>query len=163
MRSLIQKYRRKGVLLDSNLLLGYLVGSLGREHLAPCRAFTRYFGEDDFPLLVRFISQFNQIVTTPHVLTEVSNLSGRLEGSLQLNFRLLLRTIVGEANECFDPARAICAHAGFGRLGVTDAAIATLAPRSCLVLTDDAMLADLLGRQRTDVINFNHVRMGAWR
>ena len=79
MEALVAKYRRKGVLIDANLLLGYLVGSIHPRHLANCRATTRYFGEADFPLLNRFLIQFDRIITTPHVLTEVSNLGGRLQ------------------------------------------------------------------------------------
>ena len=50
LQKLISKYRRKGVLVDTNLLVGLMVGTLGKEHLKDCRA-TQVFTAEDFDLL----------------------------------------------------------------------------------------------------------------
>jgi hypothetical protein len=163
MEALIKKYRRKGVLLDANLLLGFLIGSLHPRHLEGCRATTKYFGPDDFPLLDRFLGQFEQIITTPHILTEVSNLAGRLKEPLLTEFRALFRMVIAKLSEHFEPSQAVSAHPDFLRFGLADTAILMAAPKQCLVLTDDALLADLLGRRSVDVVNFNHVRVGSWQ
>lgn len=159
MEALVAKYRRKGVLIDANLLLGYLVGSIHPRHLANCRATTRYFSEADFPLLNRFLIQFDQIITTPHVLTEVSNLGGRLPDSLHAGFRSLFRVVVGKMSEQFKPSQSVCGHEDFPRFGLTDTAISMIAPGRYLVLTDDLALFGLLAKRRIDAVNFNHVRM----
>ena len=163
MEEVIRKYRRKGLLVDANLLVAYLVGSVHPRHLKDCRATTRYFGPEDFPLLSSFLSAFESIVTTPHILTEVSNLVGKLKGPLLNEVRLLFRELVAVATEHFDWSATISAHEDFLRFGLADTAVSLLAPNRYLVLTDDARLADLLGRRHVDVVNFNHVRMSAWQ
>lgn len=77
LHSLVQKYRRKGILVDANLLVVLLVGKLGPEHLKNCRATkSNSFTPDDYSLLVQGVAKFDKLVTTPHILTEVSNLAG---------------------------------------------------------------------------------------
>ena len=50
----------------------------------------------------------------------------------------------------------------FQRLGLTEAAIAALARRNCLLLTDDFDLYSTLVKQGVDAINFNHLRSRDW-
>jgi hypothetical protein len=76
---LISLYRRKGLLVDSNLLLLYFVGAYDPERISTFKGtYSRGFSEDDFNLLFRLIALFEKIVTTPNILTEVSNLSSQL-------------------------------------------------------------------------------------
>ena len=162
MEALIRKNRQRGILVDANLFLGFLIGSLHPRHLTDCRATTKHFGPEDFPLLKSFLGQFKRIVTTPHVLTEVSNLAGRLPLSLHTEFRVLFRTIINRLSEQSMPSRTVSAHDDFLRFGLTDTAISLLSSGRFLVLTDDASLAGLLATRRIDVVNFNHVRVSAW-
>ena len=162
MERLIQKYRQKGVLIDANLFLGFLIGRLHPRYLTDCRATTKYFGPADFPLLEHFLGQFKKIVTTPHVLTEISNLAGRLPSSLHKEFRLLFRSVIDQLSEQSTPSKSICAHDDFLRFGLTDTAISLLGTGQFLVLTDDVSLAGLLAKRRIDVVNFNHIRVSAW-
>ena len=161
--SLVRKYCHKGVLIDANLLIGYLVGTIHPRHLAICRATTKYFGEEDFPLLDRFLAQFDRIITTPHVLTEVSNLAGRLPDSLHTEFRLLFRVMIGRFSEQFKSSQTVSEHNDFLRFGLTDTAISMIAPSRYLVLTDDVALYGLLTKRKVDVINFNYVRLQSWQ
>ncbi|MCE9611034.1 MAG: hypothetical protein K8R23_12640 [Chthoniobacter sp.] len=162
MEALIKKYRQKGILIDANLFLGFLIGSLHPRHLTDCRATTKYFGPTDFPLLERFLGQFKKIITTPHVLTEVSNLAGRLPTSLHAEFRLLFRAVIEQLSEQSTPSKTVSAHNDFLRFGLTDTAISLVAAGQYLVLTDDISLAGLLAKRKIDVVNFNHVRVSAW-
>ncbi len=69
----IQRYRRRALLLDTNLLLLYFVGAFRPDRIGTFDRTSKY-SVDDFALLERLISQFKLMTTTPHVLTEVSNL-----------------------------------------------------------------------------------------
>jgi rRNA-processing protein FCF1 len=160
--SLIRKYRQKGLLIDANLLLGFLIGSLHPRHLTDCRATTKFFGPADFTLLERFLGQFKRVVTTPHVLTEVSNLAGRLPSSLHTEFRLLFRAVIERLEEQLKPSRIVSAEIDFLRFGLTDTAISMVAAGQYLVLTDDVALAGLLAKRKIDVVNFNRIRVSAW-
>jgi hypothetical protein len=52
---LIAKYKGQGVLVDTNLLALYLVGSVNIERIATFKR-TSSFDKDDFRLLVRLIN-----------------------------------------------------------------------------------------------------------
>jgi hypothetical protein len=160
--TLVRRYRQKGVLIDANLLLGFLIGCLDPRHLVSCRATTRYFGPEDFPLLKDFVGQFRTIVTTPHILTEVSNLAGRLPSSMHMEFRMLFRKVIGQLSEQSKPSKVVSEESDFLRFGLADTAISLVAGGQYLVLTDDVSLAGLLGKRKIDVVNFNHVRVSAW-
>jgi hypothetical protein len=154
---LVQKYRRKGILVDANLLVVLLVGKLGPAHLKNCRA-TKSFTPDDYSLLVQGVTKFNTLVTTPHILTEVSNLAGSLPEPLLGEFRAVFRAVVESMSEQSRPAREIAWDAQFLRFGLTDTAITMIAPGRYLVLTVDLPLCGLLQRRKVDVLNFNHFR-----
>jgi len=161
LNSMMQKYRRKGILIDTNLLIGLLVGILDPSHLHHCRA-TKAFTQDDFDLLFRFVGQFQSVITTPHILTEVSNLAGRLPDNLTSDFRRVFTRAVEKWFEKQVPALKIVRDDSFLRLGLTDTAIAMTVPGSFLVLTDELQLYRVLCERNIDVINFNHIRSLGW-
>ena len=158
---LLRKYRSKGILIDTNLLICYVIGNLSPHHLNNCRA-TKSFSVDDFALLHNFLAQFRLVVTTPHVLTEVSNLAGKLPESLHIPFRTVFRAIIDHLSEESEPSKAISMKDDFLRLGLTDTAISMIAPGRYLVLTDELALAGLLNKKGVHVVNFNHLRSIVW-
>jgi hypothetical protein len=123
-----------------------------------CRA-TKAFTEEDYELLREFVIQFEFVVTTPHILTEVSNLAGRLPESLHAQFRGVFRLVIEKSlRERTLAATTIARDDRFLRFGITDTAITHLAPGRFLVLTDELALYGLLQSRRVDSINFNHLR-----
>ena len=102
------------------------------------------------------------LITTPHVLTEVSNL-GDLHGHELELFRSWFVRTVEQSREHYDESRLVVRADCFQRLGLTDAAIAALARRNYLFLTDDFDLYSTLARQGADAINFNHLRSRDWQ
>jgi len=74
---LIHRYRSRGVLVDTNILLLHFVSDYDRE-LVPRFKRTATFAVDDYDLLIKLLTRFNSVVTTPNVLSEVSNLAGQL-------------------------------------------------------------------------------------
>lgn len=56
------------------------------------------------------------------------------------------------------PSRKLCKAACFPRFGLTDAAIADVAPTSTLILTDDHPLAGFLESRSLDVIRFSELQ-----
>jgi hypothetical protein len=159
--SLAGKYREKGVLIDSNLLIGFVIGMLGKQHLHNCRA-TKNFTAEDFDLLNQFLARFRKHVTTPHILTEVSNLGGRLPEGLHAEFRSVFRKLIHGFSEETPAARSIADHDVFLRVGLTDAAITLVSPGEFLVLTDELRLLGYLQKRGVDAVNFNHLRTLAW-
>lgn len=73
----IDKYRDKGILIDSNLLV-LLATGIFRRSLIPTFNRTRQYTADDFELLVRLIDLFSKRVVTPHIVAEADNLMRQL-------------------------------------------------------------------------------------
>ena len=71
-KKLIQKYKFKGLLTDTNLLLLYIVGSLDIELIGNFKR-TAHYSIDDFYIVSTFIELFEKKIVTPHILTEVSD------------------------------------------------------------------------------------------
>lgn len=158
---LIEKHRSRGALIDANLLVLYLVGKTNKRRIRdfkPCDVFEI----DDFDLLDALVDNLGKLITTPHILTEVSNLA-RLHGKELAAFRQRYKLLVEQMDEFCDESRAVVADAAFMPLGLTDAAIAMLQRRNLLVLTADFNLWDALQRRGVDAVNFNHLRAQNWR
>lgn len=157
---LIEKHRAKGVLIDANLLILYLVGSTNKSRI-PIFKRTQVYAIEDFELLERLIAYLGNVITTPHVLTEVSNLAS-LHGSELTAFRQRFKSAVADMKEFCDASREVVSDRSFQRLGLTDAAIAMISQRNHLVLTDDLTLEMTLHQRGVDAINFNHIRVSNW-
>jgi len=149
----IARYRDKGIVVDTNLLLLYLVGQYDPLQIKKCNR-TDAYSIEDFDLLRGLLAAFSVIVTTPNILTEVCNLSKKLPpayfGELRKQVRIL--------EEKYFPARHACDRTYFDRFGLTDTIIAELSRNQYLVLTADVELWGLLLSLGIDAINFNHLR-----
>lgn len=161
---LVQRYRRAGVLVDTNILLLFFVGSVERRLIERFkRTKARGFEESDYELLTSFLKLFNdRVVTTPHILTEVSNLAGQLGSRKQRFFSYFAKGISQLIEHC-EPSKNLAQVESFVKFGLTDAAIIDLVKGQYLVLTDDFRLSNYLGKQDIDVLNFNHLRFASWR
>jgi hypothetical protein len=158
---ILQKYKRRGILVDSSLLVVYLIGLFDRRQLANCRSIKSSFTNDEFELLARIIGLFDLVVTTPHILTEVSNLAGKLPEPLHVPFRRFFAELIGRLTEQDVPATDLSQAPHFVRFGIADTAISLVAPGKYLVLTEEVALYSLLSRNGVDVMNFSHVRLSA--
>lgn len=159
---LIKLHRQNGILIDANLLLLLVVGRLDRRRISTFER-TSAFAIEDFKLLELIVRQFSRILSTPHVLTEVSNLATRLQEKLLLPFRDMFRQTIETIDERSCTAQTATANKYFHKLGLTDAAILALADRRFLLLTADANLALIAHATGGDAVNFNNLRQYAWK
>ena len=154
----INAYKEKGLLIDTNILLLFFVGLHDPQSIQRFKH-TIQFTPDDFDCLVGIIQLFKQVVTTPSVLTEVSNLLGHLHDRTRLSAFQRFSAAIQRFQEDFTPSRELAQERCFPKFGLTDAGIVHSAKGKFLVLTDDFPLAGYLERQGIDVVNFNHLRM----
>lgn len=155
--SLFARYRSAGVLVDANLLLLYAVGDYDRGQIERFRRTRDRFVAEDFDTLTRVLRRFDKVVTTPHILTEVSNMMGQLSGRVRDgSFELFARSILLMTEE-YATAADLSKNPAFVRFGITDASIRDVAS-GYLVLTDDLPLYGYLAGQSVDVLNFNNLR-----
>jgi len=157
----IEKYRNKGIVVDTNLLLVYLVGLYSPDQISEFKR-TKAYTIDEFHLLRAVLSHFRLLVTTPNILTEVSNLGSQLPRSHIKGYFQEFRQQLQLLSENYVPASSVCACPYFEQYGLTDSVIAVLSQNQYLVLTADARLAYLLEDLGVDVLNFNHIRYLVW-
>ena len=157
LKNLIQKYRRHGLLVDSNLLLLYFIGSCNRDLISKFKRTIEYTLQD-YDYLQWLIGSFQVIYTTPNILTEVSNLSKSIGKNIRSGYYEEFARRLAVMKEEYVESAGVCGDDALWRIGLTDAVIAKLAPERCLAITVDVDLYTLLQDRRIDVINFNHIR-----
>ncbi len=154
---LVRRYRTKGVFVDANLLLLYVVGLYDRTLIPQFKRTARYTVED-YDLLHLLLGGFKRRVTTPNVLTEVSNLLGtRSKSVLEL-----FGEVICQEKESYVPSARISREESYLRHGLTDACILDQVGRGLLLLTDDLDLCVTAQGRGLDAINFNHIRSWFW-
>jgi hypothetical protein len=157
---LVQRYRSKGILIDANLALLYLVGSYEIRLIGDGKfnKLSKYVLED-FEILVRLKKLFKTSVTTPHVLTEVSNLANDLPEQTKAGcLKKFYETFV-EIEELLIPSMGAAQRKKFPYLGLTDSGLAIVSDQY-LIVTDDARLVKKLNESGLEALNFNHLRLG---
>ena len=160
-KSLLDRYRTAGILIDTNILLLYYIGSFNID-LIPKFKNTQQFVVEDYYTLLRIFKHFEQIVTTPNIMTEVSNLSAQLGEPLKQDYFKTFADRISLLDEHYLSSKDIARMDEFTRFGLTDAAILKLVQAKYLVLTDDFRLSQYLQTKSVDVLNFNHIRTFYW-
>jgi len=159
--SLIQRYGPRGILVDTNILLLYVVGSFDPQ-LIPRFKRTRQFTVEDFQRLAALLGRFRAIVTTPHVLSEVNSLSSQLTDPAKSGYFAEFARRIVVLDEHYVASRTVAQLVLFPRLGLTDVGILHLSKGGYLVLTDDSLLCRFLENAGVDVLNFNYLRAWSW-
>lgn len=157
---LLLKYRDSGALIDSNLLLLYFVGKYDANRIQHFKR-TKVFTREDFHLLEAMFRFFKRIVTTPNILTEVSNLSWKLAKETKSDYSARFAEQVSLLQEDYCASTKACGHPFFSKSGLTDAAIMELSAGKYVVITDDFPLSKFLEKMDIPVLNFNHLRTAA--
>lgn len=147
--------------MDANLLLLKIVGDLNPNGIQSFKR-TRQFSNRDYETLQILIRPFKRIVTTPHVLAEVSNLAGQIDDRRRKGLFTVFATGIEALSEEYIASADIAPTPAFIRLGLTDAAISAVAKNKLLVLTVDLPLCVFLQEQQIDVLNFNNIRQYNW-
>jgi hypothetical protein len=158
---LLTRYKSKGVLIDTNLLLLYFVGVYDPRRISKFKR-TMTFTVEDFYLLVGFFNYFSKVVTTPNILTEVNSLANQLPDNLKSTFYPNFASQLVALEEHYIESAKLSNTVQFPKIGLTDSGIMDLALGQFLVLTDDFRLFGYLEKQGIDVINFNHIRTMNW-
>lgn len=149
---LIKKYRDNGVFIDSELLIFYIVCKTDIRLLGKTKI-TKQYDENDYILISEFVEAFNNKITSPHILTETSDLLGENN-----DFHLTLKEYINSAVEKNIPSVEIAKSESFLALGLADSAIIEISKASYLVLTDDNDLYGYLSTKGIDAVKFSYLK-----
>lgn len=149
---------RKGVLIDTNLLVLYLIGLYDPQRIESNKR-TRAYTIDDFYLLTNFLQLFKQTITTTNILTEVSNL---LEGVSYQNGPVLAHLFkhiaVFKELHLLGSTIIVDNKSLFVKFGLSDTTAYELAKQDYLILTDDLDFCYYLQNNNLPALNFNNLR-----
>ena len=144
-------------LIDTNLLVLFVVGTTKRELIAKHRRL-REFCVDDYDLLVRTISPVEQIVVTPNTLTETSNLLAQHNEPQRSQFLDVLRQIIERSKEFTVASERASRNRAFLRLGLTDAVLLEVVSADTPLLTVDLDLFIAASfKDPNAAVNFRHL------
>lgn len=158
---LLQRHANSGVLIDTNILILLVLGSYDKKQIEVFKR-TRVFVVEDYDTLVSFVGHFAQIITTPNIITEASNILGQLPENIKFGAFNKLKDLIYILKEEYVTSKNASSSPEFIRFGVTDATILAVSQVPYLVLTDDFRLSQYLQSKGVDVINFNHIRTFNW-
>jgi hypothetical protein len=145
------------ILVDSNLLLLLAVG-LWNPRAIPSQKRLSNLTNDDFEVLRAFLSTFETIITTPHVLTEVSNLAGTASGQSRVEIFAQLASLCKILDERTLSAATLSGRLEFRVFGLTDAVLSELCSQTPL-LTQDGRLAGHLRNKGFMALTLQDVRI----
>lgn len=153
LKQLIQSYREKGVLIDTNLLLRYIVGTLNIELIRDFKR-TAHYTTDDFDLVSDFLKLFNKKIVTPHILTEVSDFINNRQ-RLQALLKIFIEK---DSEEIFKESKLTVQRKEFIRFGLADTATIETGRENYLIFTDDNPLYGFLISSNIDAVSLNELR-----
>ena len=152
----------RAILLDSNLLLVLLVGAYDPLRLRSFKCVSG-FTLEDYDLLVNLLESYSTLLTTPHILTEVSNLTNSLPEPIRTDWYrsfaawLHSKDSTPGLRELYTPADQLASLNEFPSFGITDTALSFLSSEA-LIVTEDRRLSGSLLQRGVSVVNFDDIR-----
>ena len=145
------------ILIDSNMLTLFIVGQVAESHIVRFKK-TSHYSFKDYLILCSYIDNYTQVIITPNIATETSNLIGFLNGQYLKDARAFLANILSQWTEHYTTSSEAASSPIYSRLGLTDAAIHHFTDNTTEVLTDDFDLYRALLDKQVQVANFTHLR-----
>ena len=141
---------------DANILVLIIAGQV-RPNLIPQLSPGNYrFEIDDFEILTQLISQFDAIITTPYILSEVNSLLASLDNNSMVECRAKLAEYIPLLESRYTEPKDLASSNRFANFGITDVSILSDCNQA-LVLTQDGGLLGLL-QKHCDVIDYASVK-----
>ena len=158
LNDLLCKHDSKGVLLDTNLLVLYLVGKYKRDYVTKFKR-TNMYTVNDFDWLSEYVSKFAKIVVTPQVLAETWNFIEKIGEHRFVEFLEKTIPLLTLFEEEYIHKNIIMESDGFSYIGITDMSVIQAGKKlDCLVLTDDLRAYSHFLQFEVSTININHLR-----
>ncbi len=149
--------KSRKIIIDTNLLVLLVIGLTDRKLIEKHKR-TKKFEIEDFKLLTNILSGYDEIVVTPHILTETSNLVSQIGNPNLTAIRRTFSKLFSTQNERYEPSIEIGKHESFVRLGLTDCAILNLVKEKIPLITVDLDLYLSASNINHETLNFNHLR-----
>lgn len=148
----------KRLLLDANVLLLLVVGSVAPEFVRSHKRL-QAFSAEDFALLKEVVDAADEVTATVNAWTEVSNiLDFGVAKPLRNGLIWGLKRQIDSLSEIYVTSRSVCADLAFWPLGLSDAAALMATNDRTTLLTTDVPLYEQALARGCDALNFHHLR-----
>lgn len=158
--TLIDPIRGCKVVLDTNVLLLHVAGTVSPQMIPRWECTNSRFAVQDFSLLQQVLSESKGIVSTPNIITETSHFLEELSGEYRTLAFKTLSSVISDVDERYFRSFRALQHKASSTLGVADAVQLSLAESDsqiCLLSVDGPLVAWAQGL-KLKAINFEHVR-----
>ena len=145
------------LLIDTNLLVLFIVGAADREYIPKHKKLTA-FTVEDYDTLLGIVSGASEVLVTPNTLTETSNLAAYIGEPARSRVLDVLRTVSTGSQERYIPSSTAARRSEFLWLGLTDTALLETAAKDVTLLTTDFNLYNAALAKGAKAFNFNHLR-----
>jgi|SRR3989344_4581031 len=163
----VAQYRPDGLIIDTNILLLFLVGSYSKEFIEKCVLFTdnnKRYCIDDFELLKKIFAYFQKLVVTPQVVAELSNLSitgGDIKS--KETFHAYINAVIDflkSAEERHQKTDSIWGMElkTIGRFGFTDMTMFELSKQTKMPILTDELALFQYSWEKVPVIKFEYIK-----
>ena len=150
------RFPRRAILLDSNLLLLTMVGSYDPKLIGTFKRLND-FTVRDFEILTLLTSEFQTLVSTPHVLTEVNGLANQLPSWIKIEWHDHFARGIKLLEERHILAAELSSLPEFRIFGITDAALSLMAGETFFVTADNRLRSHLQKRSLF-AVSFDEIR-----
>jgi predicted nucleic acid-binding protein len=131
----------RDVIIDTNIFILFLAGQINENKI---KNYTRnsLYTKEDYYFLLNVLSNYDRIITSPNILTEVDNILNRITGEDKYKYLLLVKAIYKQTMEKYIKTEEVSQNWFFDTLGITDSAILMMAKESELLISGDSSLCD---------------------
>lgn len=159
---LIEYYQSKGIIIDTDIMLVYIVGSCDLDYISQFKRTDKYCAEDH-KVISYVISCFSKKVVTPHILAELSNLSLQARKEEREDYFNIFMELLKRTTEDYIGKDIVLSFPLFPIIGVTDLGIIEAAKKSSyLVFTNDKYLVGQARKKGVSVLRLNDIRTAQW-
>ncbi|AAQ60210.1 PIN domain-containing protein [Chromobacterium violaceum] len=145
------------LLIDTNLLVLFVVGTASRDYIEKHKRLTE-FVPDDYDALLKIISNATSVLVTPNTLTETSNLAAYIGEPARSKVFAVLKNLITSTAECYIPSNTVTDRQEFIRLGLTDSLLIEACSEDITLITTDLNLYLAAQSAGSSAINFNQIR-----
>jgi hypothetical protein len=124
------------LVVDANMLLVFVVGSVDHSMLGVAKRVKEYRPED-YDILYTYLSLFSEIILLPNTVSEVSNLLDQFTGERRRTCMELLAALTASRSETYIASDIAAQQPEYLALGITDAAILCILQKDTYLLTSD--------------------------
>jgi hypothetical protein len=100
------------------------------------------YKKEDYYFLLNILTEYDKIITSPNILTEVDNILNRITGEDKYKYLVLVKTIYKQTIEKYIKTETVAQSWFFDSLGITDSSILMMAKDCELLISGDSSLCD---------------------